>query len=147
MRVRLQPPNAKDKLFLINVDTFNEVVDYADLARRNSLSIENAYHEHWLSRCPDGSYLFHAPEFYMTRGRAKFINGRHRYLTLSRHVAEIPMALAGMDGGYPLDGIDLRQAGVPALAGIFLREVVEDEVFWFPDLPVRYLGYDDNIGK
>lgn len=59
------------------------VFDKFDLAQRNSATIECIYHEHWLSLCPDGSYLFYAPQFCLTEGIARFINGRHRTLLLS----------------------------------------------------------------
>ena len=146
MRVRLQPPNAQDAFYLIKVDEFMQVVDQADLAQRNSRNIESAYHKHWLSLCPDGSYLFHAPQFYLTKGVAKFINGRHRTLLLCQHLDEIPMALTNMDG-HPIWTAHPHQSSADSLSHMFIHELSGQEMFTFPDLPVKYLGYDDNIGK
>ena len=146
MRVRLLPPNAQDEFFLIRVEVFKLVVDDIDLAERNSQNIEDAYHEHWLSSCSDGSYLFRAPEFYLTQGKARFINGRHRMLVLSRHLAQIPMALANMDG-YPVRATQPTSISERVLSKLAVRRTTKEEVFLFPDLPIRYLGYDVNIGK
>jgi len=122
-------------------------VDASDMAQRNSDSnIEDAYHEHWLSRCQDGIYEFHAPEFYLTKGVARFVNGRHRTLVLTQHLAEMPMALTSMDG-YPLWAKQPSRISLQVLGVMSVRKVGEEEVFLFPDLPIRYLGYDDNIGK
>ena len=121
-------------------------VDQTDLAQRTSQKIEDAYHEHWLSPCPDGSYLFHAPEFYLKNGVARFINGRHRTLVLSKHLIEIPMALTNIDG-YPVYAAHAHQSSLDVLAAMSVRKATEQEAFCFPDLPVRYLGYDHNISK
>jgi hypothetical protein len=122
------------------------VVDQSDLARRNSQHIENAYHENWLTLCQDGSYLFHAPQFYLTKGVARFINGRHRTLLLSQHLTEMPMAITNMDG-HPIYADQPHQSSVDSLARMFVRKLTGNETFAFPFLPIRYLGYDSNIGK
>lgn len=122
------------------------IVDQWDLAQRKSKQIENAYHEHWFSECTDGSYLFHAPEFYLKEGVARFINGRHRTLVLGQHLNEIPMALTNMDG-YPVCAPHPLQSSVKVLEQISTRKLTGEEIFEFPDLPQRYLGYDHNIGK
>jgi hypothetical protein len=131
---------------LVSVEQFMNTVDSWDLAQRKSQHIENAFHEHWLTPCADGIYLFLAPEFYLTNGRARFINGRHRTLLLSRHLREIPMALTNMDG-YPVHAASPSQLSLNAIQRISVRKVSPSEVFDFPDMPVRYLGYDHNIGK
>ena len=146
MRVRLQPPNAQDTFYLIKVAEFMRIVDQSDLAQRNSENIENAYHEHWLSPCQDGSYLFHAPQFYLTKGVAKFINGRHRMVLLSQYLKVIPMALTNMDG-YPIWAANPHQTSAQSLSQISMGKLTEEKVFTFPDLPVKYLGYDHNIGE
>lgn len=122
------------------------IVDQWDLAQRVSKHIENAYHMHWLSKCADNTYLFHAPEFYLHLGIARFINGRHRTLVLAKHLKEIPMALTNMDG-YPVYAPHPHQISVKVLEQISTQKLTGEEVFEFPDLPRRYLGYDDNIGK
>ena len=136
MKVKLQPPNAQDKFYLIKMDAFMSIVDQWDLAQRESQTIEDAYHEYWFSGCSNGCRLFHAPEFYLEKGIAKFINGRHRTLVLSRHLEEAPMALTNMDNHSEI-----------TLQNISIRALTGDEVFDFPDLPHKYLGYDTNIGK
>jgi hypothetical protein len=146
MRVKLQPPNAQDVFYLIKVEQFMRVVDSWDLEQRVSKKIENAYHLHWLSRCADGTCLFHAPEFCLQEGIARFINGRHRTLVLTKHLKEIPMALTNMDG-YPVYATHPHQISVQVLEQISTQKLTGEEVFEFPDLPLRYLGYDDNIGK
>lgn len=146
MKVRLQPPNARDVLYLVQVDQFMQVVDPVDLAQRSSVEIENAYHEYWLTPCDDGSYAFCAPVFYFKEGVAKFINGRHRTLLLTKHLTAIPMALANMDG-YPTTATCPHRDSVDVLRQISVRKITREEVFSFPDLPIRYLGYDPNIGK
>jgi len=146
MRVRLQPPNAMDAFYLINVEQFMRIVDPWDLAQRVSEKIEKAYHEHWFSESTDGGHLFHAPEFYLRAGVARFINGRHRTLVLSQYLNEIPMALTNMDG-YPVFAAHPLQSSVKVLEQISIRTLTGEEIFEFPNLPLKYLGYDRNIGK
>jgi hypothetical protein len=146
MKVRLQPPNTQDVFHLVAVKNFMSVVDEWDIAQRHSKNIENAYHEHWLTGHADGSYDFHAPEFYLKNGVARFINGRHRTLVLSYYLAEIPMALTNIDR-FPIDQVQPLQTSINVLKQISIRQLAGDEVFEFPDLPVRYLGFDANIGK
>lgn len=146
MKVFLQPPNAQDDLYLIRLENLIRIVDHWDLAQRNSETIEDAYHDHWFCRENDGSDSFHAPEFFLLKGIVRFINGRHRTLMLRRHLKELPMALTNMDG-YPLDSPKPSPESIKALAEISIRKLSGQEVFDFPDLPVRYLGYDHNIGK
>ncbi len=146
MKVRLQPPNAQDVFYLIKVEQFMRVVDRWDLEQRESKQIENAYHEHWLSKCADGTYLFHAPRFCLREGIARFINGRHRTLVLMQHLKEIPMALTNMDG-CPVYAPHPLKISVQVLKQISTKRLTGDEVFEFPNLSLRYLGYDHNIGK
>jgi hypothetical protein len=146
MKVRLNPPNAMDQLHLVKTELFMRVVDQVDLATRDSQQIENAFHEHWLSPLPDGSYLFRAPEFYLRDGVARFINGRHRTLVLAQSMSEIPMALTNMDL-YPVHSVRPRQSSVDTLKRISVRQLSPGEVLAFPDLQIRYLGFDHNIGK
>lgn len=146
MRVTLSAPNAEDEFYLIKVDELMSLVDSEDLALRKSVVIEDAYHEHWLVQCQDESYQFHAPVIYITKGVVKFINGRHRTLLLGRHMKIIPMALASMDGFPPL-AKKPRPESVEVFSKISDRKLTGTEVFEFPDLPIKYLGYDDNIRK
>ena len=97
VKVRLQPPNAQDVLHLISVRSFMSLVDSWDLSQRNSEAIVDAYHIHWFEIDEDGIHRFHAPEFYLTKGLAGFIDGRHRTLLLSKYLEAIPMALTNMD--------------------------------------------------
>lgn len=39
------------------------------------------------------------------------------------------------------------QRSLDSLSQISIRKLAGGEVFEFPDLPIRYLGYDANIGK
>lgn len=146
MKVRLRPPNARDEFHLIEWSQFIRIVDQQDLARRNSETIIDAYHEHWLASCEDGIYLFHAPEFYLEAGIARFINGRHRTLLLGRHLSEFPMALANMDG-YPISASQPQPQSMEVLKQISKKKLDSREPFELPDLPIKYLGYDHNIGK
>jgi hypothetical protein len=146
MRITLSPPNAKDEFHLIMVERLMALVDAQDLALRKSETIDDAYHEHWLIQCQDGSYHFHAPVIYINRGAIKFINGRHRTLVLSRHMQEIPMALASIDGSPP-STITTRTASMETLTAISRKKLTSSEAFDFSELPIKYLGYDDNIGK
>ncbi len=146
MKVKLQPPNAQDEFYLIKIEDFMRVVDQWDLSQRESEEIENAYHEHWIEEGDDGVYLFHAPEFYLVEGVAKFINGRHRTLVLARHLKEIPMALTSMDG-YPVYSPQPHPKSVEVLGKIAKKKLKGSEIFDFPDLPIKYLGYDTNLGK
>jgi hypothetical protein len=146
MRVFLRPPNAEDEFYLIQVEKFMSIVDQWNLAQRASEAIEDAYHEHWFTQRADGSRLFHAPEFYLTKGVAKFINGRHRTLLLSKHLEQIPMALTNMDG-FPVFAAKPHPESIEVLKQISVRKLSGSEFFEFPDLPVKYLGYDYNIGK
>lgn len=146
MRVTLLPPNAQDEFYLIKVEELMAIIDAKDLAQRKSETIEDAYHEHWLTQYEDGSYQFHAPEFYLTKGIVKFINGRHRTLLLSKHLKNMPMALTNMDG-FPPFATCPHPASLEALAKISAHKLTGNEIFEFPNLPIKYLGYDDNIGK
>lgn len=146
MKVTLQPANAQDEFYLIRAESFFRIVNTWDLAQRNSGSIEDAYHEHWFCKNENGSFAFHAPEFYLRKGTASFINGRHRTLLLRRHLEEFPMALTNMDG-YPVYSSQPTQESVQTLHQISIRKLTGKEIFDFPDLPVKYLGYDQNIGK
>ena len=145
MRIRLQPPTARDELHLISVRDFLAVVDNGDLSQRKNKVVKSVYHVHWFERAEDGVLLFHAPEFYLTEGVAKFINGRHRTIMLSRHLEAMPMALTNMDG-YPIFASQPSQLSQNCLARISIRRVMDGEEFDFPDVPVKYLGYDENIG-
>ena len=146
MRVTLRPPNARDELYLIKVEEFMAIIDTQDLAQRKSKIIEDAYHEHWLTQNADGSYQFHAPEFYLTKGIVKFINGRHRTLLLGKHLKNIPMALTNMDG-LPPSATNPSPESLETFAKISAHKLTGNEIFEFPDLPIKYLGFDDNIGK
>ena len=146
MKVRLLPPNAQDEFYLIKVKEFMGIVDELDLAQRESEEVVDAYHEHWLSECDDGIYAFHAPEFCLTNGMTEFINGRHRTVLLARHLNEIPMALTNMDG-YPIYESQPLTSSIEVLKKISKRKLSGEEIFEFPDLPIKYLGYDHNIGK
>lgn len=108
--------------------------------------IVDAFHVHWLRTDPAGIVRFHAPEFYLTQGVASFINGRHRTLVLANHRAEIPMALTNMDL-FPLMGAGPSQESFAVLQRLSVRTLDTDETVELPDLPVKYLGFDLNIGK
>ena len=146
MKVRLQPPNAMDQFYLVKLDRFMEIVDTWNLEQRESTEIVDAYHEHWFREGDNGIKLFHAPEFYLRNGVAGFVNGRHRTLVLRRHLAEIPMALTNMDG-FPMRALAPSKNSEMVLQQIAAKKLVGDEILAFPDLPIRYLGYDLNIGK
>jgi hypothetical protein len=146
MRVTLLSPNAQDELYLIKVEELMAIIDAQDLAQRKSETIEDAYHEHWLTQYTDGSYQFHAPEFYLSNGIVKFINGRHRTLLLGKHLKNIPMALTNMDG-FPPFATKPSPESLEALAKISAKKLTGNEILEFPDLPIKYLGYDDNIEK
>lgn len=120
-------------------------VDRDDLLQRNSQNIEDAYHKHWFSECNNGMFLFHAPSFYITDGTIKFINGRHRTLLLSKYMKEIPMALTNM-GIQLFSTQSSLQNNLNCLQRISIKRISEQDIFDFPDLPIRYLGYDANIG-
>ena len=146
MQVKLIEPKLQDQYYLINATEFMRIVDQQDLAQRKSDEIINSYHEYWLSKSNNGIYLFHPPEFYLTKGLARFINGRHRMLVLHKYLTEIPMALTNMDG-CPVFADKPHQMSVEVLNSISVTKLNGNEVFNFPDLPIKYLGYDHNIGK
>ncbi|HPF57758.1 MAG TPA: hypothetical protein PK820_03070, partial [Candidatus Competibacteraceae bacterium] len=146
MKVRLQPPNARDEFYLVDFALFMKHVDTWDLEQRESIDIRDAFHKHWFAEGADGIWLFHVPEFYLQNGVAKFINGRHRALLLGRYLAEIPMALTNMDG-YPIMALSPHPSSRTVLQQISIKKLVGDEIFELPDLPIRYMGFDPNIGK
>ena len=137
MIVTLQQPNAQDVLHLIRADLFFSIVDTSDLAQRQSLDINDAYHKYWFRLAANGDLAFEVPVFYLRSGIAKFINGRHRALLLHRHLAAFPMAVAD---------VDKSAESSFALRKISIRELHGGERFRFPDLPIRYLGFDYNLG-
>ena len=146
MKVRLKPPTvSSDQFHLIKTDQLMLFVDKHDLAQRNSLTIVHAYHKHWLSKCEGDIFSFHAPQFYINDGTIKFINGRHRTLLLSEYMKEIPMALTSMDIQL-FSSNSSRQNCLNCLQKISIKRISEQDIFDFPDLPIRYLGYDENIG-
>lgn len=143
--VKLKPPNAKDEFYLVNMDAFLKIVCPEDLARRNFIEIKNAFQLHWFKNI-EGENYFHAPEFFLTNGVARFINGRHRTLMLSKHLKDLPMALTNIDG-YPFLGKTPSEVSQAVLKSITISKLNGDETFDFPDLPIEYLGFDLNIGK
>lgn len=141
MKITLTPPNAQDKHYLIDVKKFMRVVDPDDLECRDSKIIHDSYHEHWFR-----GQLFLPPVFYLTKGVARFINGRHRTLVMIKHMDQIPMALANMDG-YPNFTETPHQLSRKVLRHISLARLNGKEEFIFPDLPITYFGFDLNLGK
>jgi hypothetical protein len=139
-------PNAQDEYYLINVIKFMSIVDENYLAQNESMEIIDTFHKYWFSRNGENEILFHPPEFYLEKGVARFINGRHRTLVLYKHMNEIPMALTNMDG-YPVFADSSHQLSKNVLNNIAISKLKGDEVFDFPDLPIEYLGYDINLGK
>lgn len=146
MKVKLTFPNAQDRHLLIDIQSFMEIVDEYDLSLRKSAEIVDAYHEHWFESIADGIHEFNPPVFYLQKGVAKFINGRHRTLLLQRNMTTIPMALANMDG-FPTFMKKPDRLSEETLKRILVKSLEGHEVFDFPDLPVKYLGYDENLGK
>lgn len=145
MIVRLQTPKAKDDLYLINSVLFMKIVCPEDLALRDSLEIKDSFHVHWFQQKNNELY-FHAPEFYLTKGIARFINGRHRTLLLAKHLREFPMALTNMDG-FPVFADYPSLESCEALEKFSINKLNGSESFSFPDLPIEYLGFDYNILK
>ena len=146
MDITLQLPNAQDKLYLVKVSEFMRIVDEEDLKTRESELVKDMYHKYWFEEGKNGILTFHAPEFYLTKGVAYFINGRHRVVLLSRYLNVMPMALTNMDGS-PFCEAQPTEKSVEVLNRISIREIEKNEVFNFPKLPIKYLGYDLNIGK
>jgi len=132
---------------LIDIQTFMEIVDDHDLLQRDSVEIIEAYHEHWFkSITDDGIHVFYPPVFYLQKGVAKFINGRHRTILLQRNMTSVPMALADMDG-VPIFARKPDSRSEETLKRIRVKSLDGYEIFDFPDLPIKYLGYDENLGK
>lgn len=56
------------------------------------------------------------------------------------------MALANMDG-YPIWAARPNQSSADQLSKMSVCKFTGREVFSFPDLPVKFLGFDHNLGK
>ena len=99
-------------------------VDPEDFACRESQSVEDYYRADWFYFEPEGPF-FSPPAFYLKRGRAFFINGRHRTVLLARHLELLPMALTQID-----------DASEPTLARIVERPLADGDPIVLPDLPI-----------
>ncbi|MDO6686138.1 MULTISPECIES: hypothetical protein [unclassified Agarivorans] len=146
MLVRISAPNAKDEHYLVDVSQLREIVDEEDLACRESAIINDAYHQHWFSEGEDPVKEFALPVIYLRHGIAKFINGRHRTLVLSKHLNAIPMAIAALQTAPFVSKAEFA-LNCETLSRLVIRKIKSDEVFTFPELPVEYLGFDLNLGK
>jgi hypothetical protein len=113
-----------DQPYWIKRDDFLQYVDRVDLFRRETRELKAAYLSRWFHRTPDGTLSFTLPAFYLEKGYALFINGRHRTSLLFRYLDLIPMSLAEIDN-----------ESHSTLARIVSRELQPGEPFNLPDLP------------
>jgi hypothetical protein len=128
MKCKVQFNHASDKYYLIRWSEFLKVVDHNDLACRNSKEIEFCFHEAWFYT--DNDHMkFIAPAFLLNDGVARFINGRHRAVLLSKYLDLIPMALTSNDS-----------ESLHLLDNIVEREISRFEWFEFPDLPIKNMS-------
>jgi len=86
-----------DTPYWVRRDAFLSVVDHADFECRDSLVIQPRYLSTWFSGSNGGKSYFILPAFYLERGRAFFINGRHRTALLLQHLQLVPMSLTKTD--------------------------------------------------
>lgn len=77
----------------VSPDIFYANVDYSDLERRESATIEDWYCSDWFS-IKDGELWFTPPAFHFRTGCLLGINGRHRAVLLAKHMKEFPMIFA-----------------------------------------------------
>lgn len=111
--------------------------DQKDLASRQNSDkrLERKYHENWIHVEKN---LFCVPSFYIRNGQAFVGIGRHRLMLLSKIVTELPVAFEEFK--------DDRKDSHEVYDEIVIRDLVPDEPFDFPDLPIENLG-DDCNGK
>ncbi|MCX5871279.1 MAG: hypothetical protein NTY00_11780 [Deltaproteobacteria bacterium] len=132
----LQPYNYHSpKLVMIRASAVATHFDQTDLARRQNSDkkLEIKYHENWIHIEKN---LFCVPSFYIRNGKAFVGIGRHRLTLLSKLVAELPVAFEEFK--------DDKRESQKAYDEIVIRDLVPDESFEFPDLPIDNLGDDVN---
>ena len=126
MKCKLDLTTHSDMPYWVNWIAFMRHVDREDLARRESKKVVDCYLSSWFHRGQNGIYFFNPPAFYLDKGQALFINGRHRTVLLSRYLEVLPMALTQMDSASESVLREIVQGGIDL-----------DEVFVLPDLPMR----------
>lgn len=108
MKVKVIKSAAKDRLILADS---REVLAYAedgDLECRRSQHVENKYHKDWFYHNDKGT-CFSPPAVYLEKGVIKFLNGRHRFVLLSRHLDNFPMLVGHLDFDH-LSGVPSNQS-------------------------------------
>ncbi len=128
MKCRIDLQTFADRPFWIDWAQFNQYVNQADLACRDSQVIEDFYRTAWFE-FRHKQWFFNPPAFYLKQGSAFFINGRHRSLLLSRHLPLVPMSLTQVD-----------QESKAVLSRINRGQIALTEVFELPDLPMREIN-------
>lgn len=106
IRAKIIKQKEDDKLILVNVKEFMKYVDQKDLSNRDSKIIENKYHKNWLYELNGCKYFVPPVAFIRDNGDIRFVNGRHRFVLLSRHLKEFPIAIDGIGNdifGYSSD--------------------------------------------
>ncbi|WP_284449455.1 hypothetical protein [Pseudoxanthomonas mexicana] len=142
MKVHVASSHPNDQLYLVRSSEFMGHVDERDLALRESEVVEDCYHTHWFNEAVGGQE-FNVPVVTLRRGKFFFINGRHRSVVLSRHAQEMPIAIAAID----VFGKGTSPESTSAMHAVVLRALASHDLIALPDLPVRYMGFDANIGK
>jgi hypothetical protein len=99
-------------------------VDAKDFACRESAIVQDYYLADWFY-CENGQRFFNLPAFYLKKGCAFFINGRHRTVVLARYLELLPMALTQIDN---------ESEGL--LERLVERPLADGDPIVLPDLPI-----------
>ncbi len=142
MKVLVTSSHQGDQFLWVRTKDFMAHVDRHDLSQRASAVVENCYHTHWFGEDPKLGTTFQPPVLSVRNGSIFFINGRHRTVLLGRHTVEMPVVVANVD---PLQS-GASTASSQALTRITVRKLKWHEAVEIPNLPIRYMGYDANIG-
>ncbi len=126
MKSRIVLNTSDDRGYWINWDKFFPHIDHEDLALRDSRTVLDYYLSSWFYEPEEDVHLFKPPAFTLRLRYARFINGRHRTILLSKHMKHIPMALTQInpDHEWILDEVSVRSLS-------------ESEVFEIPDFEIK----------
>lgn len=121
------------KIVLIRASAVVTHFDQTDLANRQNSDkrLELKYHTNWIYRD-----FFSVPSFYIQKGKAFVGIGRHRFSLLSQLLEAFP---AGFE-----EYNECNKDSLGVYDEIVVRDIMPNEMFEYPDLPIEDLGVDVN---
>ncbi|MCG5496034.1 hypothetical protein [Ectothiorhodospira variabilis] len=118
MNVKVQKTAPSDRLIEVNGAKMMQYVNQNDLSFRAAQTVIDAYHQDWFYSSNGKDTYFIPPAGYLKDGEIYFINGRHRFILLHRHLARFPFLIGNIDG----DNI----AGIPSKRSLSVLRVIKE---------------------